>query len=112
MERSDERLRVYYDALGPERIKANSYQENKLQEALKVKKSDVEIRVELDKRIKVGDEHTAQEWKAILNEIYLMVGIKKKGVRTQLVKDYGYKMEKRTPVDQSGQRIQMWRIVK
>lgn len=112
MERSDERLRVYYDALGPERIKANSYQENKLQEALKVKKSDVEIRVELEKRIKIGDEHTSKEWKEILNEVYQEVGIKKNAVRTQLIKDYGYKMEKRTPVDQSGQRIQMWRIVK
>lgn len=112
MERDCENLRVYYDTLGPERIKANSYQENRLQEELRAKKCKERIRVELDKRIKVGDEHTAQEWKAILNEIYLMVGIKKRGVRTQLVKDYGYKMEKRTPVDQFGKRTQIWRIVK
>ncbi len=111
MERSDERLRVYYDSLGPERIKANSYQENRLQEDLRLKESNVRIRVELDKRIKIGDEHTAKEWKEILNEIYLMADVRKKGVRTQLVKDYGYKMEKKTPVDQFGKRTQLWKIV-
>lgn len=112
MERSDERLQVYYDALGSERIKANSYQENRLQEELRVKKCKERIRVELDKRIKVGDEHTAQEWKAILNEIYLMVGIKKTGVRTHLVKYYGYnKMQKRTKTDQFGKRIELWKLI-
>lgn len=112
MDRNDQRLHVYYEALGPARIKANSYQENRLQDELKVKKSDVRIRVELDKRIKIGEEHTTKEWKAILNKLYQDLGIKKKGTRTQLVKDYGYKMEKRTPVDSFGKRIEIWRIVK
>lgn len=111
MERDCEKLRVYYDALGPERIKANSYQENRLQNELMVKKSDVRIRVELDKRIKKGEWHTAQEWKAMLNKLYQELGINKKGVRTQLEKNYGYKMERRTPRDEFGKRTEIWRII-
>ncbi|MBR6201734.1 MAG: DEAD/DEAH box helicase family protein [Bacteroidaceae bacterium] len=111
MERNDSKLRVYYDELGPERIKANSYQENRLQEELNVKKSDVRIRVALDKLLPRGEWKTTQEWKTLMNKVYQQLGIQKKGVRTHLTDIYGYKMEKKTPRDDFGKRTELWRIV-
>ena len=111
MEQNDPKLRVYYDQLGPDRIKANSYQENRLQEELNVKKIDVRIRVVLDKVVPKGEWKTTQEWKTLMNHVYQELGIKKKGVRSHLESVYGYKMEKRTPKDDFGRRIEMWRII-
>lgn len=110
MERNDPKLHIYYDELGPDRIKANSYQENRLQEELKVKKNEVRIRLALDKVVRKGEEHTAAEWKAILNQVYQDLGVQKKGKRTDLVNLYGYKMGKRTPKGDDGKRIELWRI--
>lgn len=111
MEQNDPKLRVYYDQLGPDRIKANSYQENRLQEELNVKKIDVRIRVALDKVVPKGEWKTTQEWKTLMNHVYQELGIKKKGVRTHLTDIYGYKMEKKTPRDDFGKRTELWRIV-
>lgn len=111
MEQNDQKLRMYYDQLGPDRIKANSYQENRLQEELNVKKIDVRIRVALDKVVPKGEWKTTQEWKTLMNHVYQELGIKKKGVRTHLTDIYGYKMEKKTPRDDFGKRTELWRIV-
>jgi len=111
IERNNENLRVYYDELGPERIKANSYQENRLQNELNVKKSDVRIRVAFDKVLPRWEWKTTQEWKALMDKVYQELGVRKKGVRTHLVNLYGYKMEKKTPKDDFGKRTEIWRII-
>ena len=76
-----------------------------------MKKIDVRIRVALDKVVPKGEWKTTQEWKTLMNHVYQELGIKKKGVRSHLESVYGYKMEKRTPKDDFGRRIEMWRII-
>lgn len=111
LERQNETLRVYYDKLGPERIKALGYKEKNLQEALNTKKKDCHVRIVLDKAIKkVGCEHTAQEWKAILNKVYEHCGINKKAVCTNL-EQYGYKMIKHHRSGNLGKRFYTYEII-
>ena len=111
MERNDPRLKVYYDALGPERIRALGYKEKNLQEELNVKKADTRIRIALDKVIRRGDERTSDEWKRLLGKVYQELGVKKSAVRTQLEKLYGYRMVRHHRTDDFGKRYYTYEIV-
>lgn len=112
LERQNESLRVYYDELGAERIKALGYKEKSLQAEMKAKKVDCYVRAAIDKIIKkTGREHTAQEWKEILRKVYEELKIDKKPVRTNLEKLYGYKMKQHHRSDNFGNRYYTHEIV-
>ena len=112
LERQNESLRVYYDELGAERIKALGYKEKSLQAEMKAKKVDCYVRAAIDKIIKkTGREHTAQEWKAIMGKVYEELKIDKKPVRTNLEKLYGYKMKQHHRSDNFGNRYYTYEII-
>lgn len=110
LERQNEALRGYYDALGPERIKALNYRESGLQNEMKLKLGYAQLRVELDKVVHLGDEHTREEWKAILQGVYDKLDIKKKAVAKHLGSKYGYKMIEHHRTDKNGKRYYSYEI--
>ena len=74
MERQYEDLRLYYDRLGYERIKALGFKEK-------------DLKNELERCYRENDI------KRTMTEIYASYGIKKKGVATQLERDYGISLK-------------------
>lgn len=112
LERQNEALQVYYDNLGPERIKALGYKEKNLREALNAKHEDLHVRALLDKAIrKSGCEHKADEWKDIMNRIYQQLGINKKGVVSNLEREYGYRILKHHKTDHMGKRYYSYEVI-
>lgn len=93
MEKQYEDLRLYYDRLGYERIKALGYKESSLKNELERHYRGNDIRRKFREVFAVGKRMTTEEIKRKMNEIYAIYGIKKKGVATQLEREYGIRLK-------------------
>lgn len=93
MERQYEDLRLYYDRLGHDRIKALGYKESSLKNELECCYRGNEIKRKLREVFAVGQRMTTKDIKRIMGEIYATYGISKKGVATQLEKEYGIRLK-------------------
>lgn len=93
MERQYEDLRLYYDRLGYERIKSLGYKEKDLKNELERSYYENDIKKKFREVFTVGERMATEEVKRIMTEIYANYGIKKKGVATQLERDYGIRLK-------------------
>ena len=93
MERQYEDLRLYYDRLGYERIKSLGYKEKDLKNELERSYYENDIKKKFKEVFTVGERMATEEIKRTMTEIYANYGIKKKGVATQLERDYGIRLK-------------------
>lgn len=93
MERQYEDLRLYYDRLGYERIKSLGYKEKDLKNELERSYYENDIQKKFREVFTVGERMATEEIKLTMTEIYANYGIKKKGVATQLERDYGIRLK-------------------
>lgn len=93
MERQYEDLRLYYDRLGYERIKSLGYKEKDLKNELERSYYENDIKKKFREVFTVGERMATEEIKRTMTEIYANYGIKRKGVATQLERDYGIRLK-------------------
>ncbi len=93
MERQYEDLKLYYDRLGYDRIKALGFKEKDLKNELERSYRENDIKRKFREVFIVGERMSTEEIKRIMTEIYATYGIKKKGVATQLERDYGIRLK-------------------
>lgn len=93
MERQYEDLRLYYDRLGYERIKSLGYKEKDLKNELERSYYENDIKQKFREVFAVGERMSTEDIKRTMTEIYANYGIKKKGVATQLERDYGISLK-------------------
>ncbi len=93
MERQYEDLRLYYDRLGYDRIKALGYKEKDLKNELERSYRANDIKQNFRETFIVGQRMATEDIKRIMSEIYSMYGINKSGVATHLERDYGIRMK-------------------
>ncbi|MCM1138210.1 MAG: hypothetical protein NC453_06515 [Muribaculum sp.] len=80
MERQYDNLKMYYDKLGSDRIKALGYKESKLKSELERHFHETEIVARFREVFKVGDKMTTSDIKKRMVEVYAEFGIKKKSL--------------------------------
>ena len=93
MERQYEDLRLYYDRLGYERIKALGYKEKDLKNELERSYRENDIKRKFREVFVVGERMSTEDIKRTMTGIYADYGISKKGVATQLERDYGIRLK-------------------
>lgn len=93
MERQYEDLRLYYDRLGCERIKALGFKEKDLKNELERCYRENDIKRKFREVFAVGERMSTEDIKRIMTEIYAKYGISKKGVATHLERDYGIRLK-------------------
>ena len=93
MERQYENLRLYYDRLGYERIKALGYKEKDLKNELERCYRANDIKRKFREVFSVGERMSTEDIKRTMTGIYADYGISKKGVATQLERDYGIRLK-------------------
>lgn len=104
MERQYEDLRLYYDRLGYERIKALGFKEKDLKNELQRSYCENDIKRKFRETFIVGQRMATEDIKRIMCEIYAMYGIKKKGVATQLERNYGIRLKQTKVIMSDGFR--------
>jgi hypothetical protein len=93
MERQYEDLRLYYDRLGKERIKALGYKEKELKNELERIYRASDIKQKFRETFIVGKRMATEDIKRIMSEIYSIYGINKIGVATHLEREYGIRLK-------------------
>lgn len=93
MERQYEGLKLYYDRLGYDRIKALGYKEKDLKNELERSYYENDIKQKFREVFVVGERMTTEDIKRTMTGIYANYGIKKKGVATLLERDYGIRLK-------------------
>ena len=93
MERQYEDLKLYYDRLGYDRIKALGYKEKDMKNELERSYRENNIKRKFREVFVVGERMSTEEIKRTMTEIYANYGIKKKGVAKQLENEYGIRMK-------------------
>ncbi len=93
MERQYEDLKLYYDRLGYDRIKALGYKEKDLKNELERSYYENDIKQKFREGFVVGERMSTEEIKRTMTEIYATYGVRKKGVATQLERDYGIRLK-------------------
>lgn len=93
MERQYEGLKLYYDRLGYERIKALGFKEKDLKNELERNYRENDIRRKFREVFVLGERMSTEDIKRTMTDIYASYGIKKNGVAKQLEKEYGIKMK-------------------
>lgn len=93
MERQYEDLKLYYDRLGYDRIKALGYKEKDLKNELERSYYENDIKQKFREVFVVGERMSTEEIKRTMTEIYATYGVRKKGVATQLERDYGIRLK-------------------
>lgn len=93
MERQYEDLRLYYDRLGYERIKALGFKEKDLKNELERSYRTNDIKQKFRETFVVGQRMATEDIKRIMSEVYSMYGINKSGVATHLEKDYDIRVK-------------------
>lgn len=110
MERRNEKFRNYYDALGPERIKALGYKEKKLQEEIHAQKKEVLIHLRMNETFAYGTELKADQIKKRMNAVYEELGVKRKGKVSDLQSLYGFTISQHNRVGDNGVRYRSYEI--
>ena len=104
-------LKYYYEELGGDRIKALGYKEKELKNEISIRHSTEKIHYELNKIFKPNMEFTTEKIKELMNEVYLKLGIDKKGKASDLEKLYGFRIHPcKIPLD-NGDRKNGYRII-
>lgn len=93
MERQYEDLRLYYDRVGYERIKSLGFKEKELKNELERCYRENDIKQKFREVFVVGERMSTEDIKRTMTEIYANYGIKKKGIATQLERDYGIRLK-------------------
>lgn len=93
MERQNEDLAVYYDALGYDRIKALGYKETNLKNELLKKRKTHRLLEDFRLLFPVGTRMLVSAIKDKMNSVYSKYGIQQKGVASHLESTYGFKMK-------------------
>lgn len=93
MERQYEGLKLYYDRLGCERIKALGFKEKDLKNEMERCYRENDIKRKFREVFAVGERMSTEDIKRIMTEIYAKYGISKKGVATHLERDYGIRLK-------------------
>lgn len=93
IERQNEDLAVYYDALGYDRIKALGYKECSLKNELQKKNVTVKLLEEFRRVFSVGAKMLVTTIKAKMDMVYSKYGIRQAGVASHLAKKYGIRMK-------------------
>ncbi|MCX4264600.1 MAG: hypothetical protein OSJ37_07815 [Muribaculaceae bacterium] len=94
MERQYEDLRLYYDRLGYERIKALGFKEKDLKNELERSYRANDIRQKFRETFIVGERMATEDIKRIMSEIYSMYGINKSCVATHLEREYDIRLKR------------------
>ena len=89
MERQYEDLRMYYDKLGYERIRALGYKESGIKREMELYYRANDIKRKFRGMFAVGKRMSVDEIRQRMREVYASYGIKKSGVATDLKKEYG-----------------------
>lgn len=92
MERQYEDLKLFYDSLGYERIKALGYKEKDLKNEIKSKKEIPHLYNEFRRFFPVGTKMLTDDIKSKMAKVYAKYGIKKTCVVANLGKLYGIKI--------------------
>ena len=93
MERQYEDLKLYYDSLGYERIKALGYKELNLKNEVMNKQATVHLYKEFRAIFPVGTRMLTDSIKLKMEEVYARYGIRQKGVASHLEKRFGIKIK-------------------
>lgn len=93
MERQYEDLKLYYDRLGYDRIRALGFKEKDLKNELERCYRENDIKRKFREVFAVGERMSTEDIKRIMTEIYAKYGISKKGVATHLERDYGIRLK-------------------
>ena len=93
MERQYEGLKLYYDRLGYDRIKALGYKEKDLKNELERSYYENDIKQKFKEVFVVGERMSTEDIKRTMTEIYANYGIRKNGVAKQLERDYGIRLK-------------------
>lgn len=86
-------MKLYYDRLGYNRIKAVGYKEKDLKNELERSYRENDIKRKFREVFVIGERMSTEDIKRTMTEIYASYGIKKKGVATQLERDYGIRLK-------------------
>ena len=93
MERQNEDLKLYYDSLGYERIKALGYKELNLRNEINQKQKTYHLYNEFRAIFPVGTKMLTDVIKRKMEEVYARYGIRQKGVASHLEKRFGIKIK-------------------
>lgn len=93
MERQYEDLKLYYDSLGYERIKAIGYKESNLKNEMMSKQVTYYLYKEFRTIFPVGTRILTDIIKLKMEEVYVRYGIRQKGVASHLEKKFGIKIK-------------------
>lgn len=93
MERQYEDLKLYYDRLGYDRIKALGYKEKDLKNELERSYYENDIKQNFREVFVVGERMSTEDIKRTMTETYAKYGIRKNGVAKQLENEYGIRMK-------------------
>lgn len=93
MERQYKDLKLYYDSLGYERIKALGYKESNLKNEMMSKQATYHLYKEFRTIFPVGTRILTDIIKLKMEEVYARYGIRQKGVASHLEKKFGIKIK-------------------
>ena len=93
MEHQNEDLKLYYDSLGYERIKALGYKELSLKNEMMNKQATFHLYKEFRAIFPVGTRMLTEVIKLKMEEVYARYGIRQKGVANHLEKRFGIKIK-------------------
>ena len=93
MEHQNEDLKLYYDSLGYERIKALGYKELNLKNEMMNKQATFHLYKEFRAIFPVGTRMLTDSIKLKMEEVYARYGIRQKGVASHLEKRFGIKIK-------------------
>lgn len=93
MERQYEDLKLYYDSLGYERIKALGYKESNLKNEMMSKQATYHLYKEFRTIFPVGTRLLTDIIKLKMEEVYVRYGIRQRGVTSHLEKKFGIKIK-------------------
>ena len=111
MDKQYPELSIYYDKLGYERIKALGYKEKALNNEIKYLHIGTPLINEFQRIFQSGDRLTTDEIKSIMNKVYSDFGIKKKGVVSNLEKEYGIRIKAVKIPTPDGSRKNGWEFL-
>ena len=102
-------LRIFYDELGGERIKALGYKECSLKNEVALRNKSNVLRCEFV-RLLSKQTLNADRIKKVMNEVYENFGVKKKGKVSDLSDLYGLKVVRHRPTSANGERGYLYEI--
>lgn len=105
-------LRLFYEELGSERIRALGYKEKSLQNEVNTNHIQGRLTEEMQRRFPIGDRlYSLADIKAIMLEVFSIFNVDKKGKITDLENLYHVKMQLTKPTISIGKRENRYKVV-